>query len=123
MNGRGRKNERKRKSMRLPKQIKLGEYTYDLYVTDKIPRKYTKGIDTTQYTVEGAIGYIDEKIYLSSSLKNTILEVILWHEIVHGIIKQCDIDSDVLSETDITRIARTLVQVMKDNKDIIPVPR
>ena len=108
--------------MQIPKQIIVGSYVFDVVFKDKVI--LDENIDEYRDTipsgglleVDGLISEADELIELRRGLRGSRREVTVWHEIIHAIEYTKEIK---LSEEDVEKFAEAIVQVLRDNPQLV----
>lgn len=90
------------------KKIKIGAITYELEYVQNL--KNDKGTD-----LFGQILYDDQIIQISTGLKPDREFTVLWHEVVHGICDQFQLD---LTESQVATMAVVIVEILKNNPNL-----
>lgn len=92
--------------------IRIGAFDYTVAKVDKIfedqDRKYYGDID-----------YFETKIQILNEVTGYVEKQTLWHEILHGIFRNAGQRKACNNEPLIDCIAYGLVQVMRDNPDLV----
>lgn len=100
---------------KLPKAIKIDNITYDIKTS---PDLKSDGVD-----VLGCVSYSDGLIQLDENQSKDSMVITLVHEATHAILESRCIDirikSDNLLETIVDSVARGVVQLIKDNPELI----
>jgi len=102
--------------MKLPKEIKIGPYTYKVVKKKDIPPPF----DDSNTRRIGQITYSKELIEVVEDLSGTLKETNIWHEVMHGIDNLLQMG---LSEKNVDDLSNVIVQVLKDNPALVPKPR
>ena len=90
-------------------KIKIGCFDYKIKVTNK-------PIIVNKELCHGSIDYYDRIIEISSDLDIQSQEVVLWHEIVHGIFDYRHLKPGVIEDEDLVEeIALGLYSIAKNN--------
>lgn len=89
--------------------VKLGPHTYNIVEVDNL-----RGDDGTK--LDGQIEYHKLTIEIDSDTVSTYKRCVLWHELIHGMLDNAGIDSDMHDETTIDIIASGVMQVLQDNE-------
>jgi len=101
--------------MKLPKTVKIGGLNFAIKLADEPIVLEEQG----EKEHGGLIDYGTTTITLYKGFSDEYLELILLHEIIHGIWEHMTIDSSVdEEETVVSKLANGLHQVLKDNKDL-----
>jgi hypothetical protein len=97
----------------IPEKIKIGYLEYDINTTDKI-------LVLNARECSGLIHYEDVIIEINSIRSIQSQEQIFWHEILHGIINDRDIELGENEEKIIDNLAKGIYALMKDNPFPLP---
>jgi len=73
--------------MTVPKTVKIMGITYEICQVDKL-------MDHNQVKLNGNIDYSNSKISIDSELSDQIKIVTIWHEVIHGLLSQANIEHD-----------------------------
>lgn len=104
----------------LPKQIKVGPFTFE--VTND-PKRWEKA--TQNMEASGVCDTEEMVIYLDPAVKDhTKRSVVLWHEIMHAVWDATCHDMDLrdlekAEESFVAASAPVFVQVLRDNPDLV----
>ena len=90
------------------KSVKIGGIVYDVVETSGLFDESTK--------LNGHIEYQKTKIELESNMSAQCKKVILFHEILHGIMTQAGLEND---EKLVEILAYGLVGVLQDNPELV----
>lgn len=95
------------------KNVRIGIYTYEVIETDK-PILIENRLCSAQ------IDYEKLEILIDSASPEQKKKQSLWHEIVHGIVREWDIDLDNdTEEQKVERLSIGILQVLKDNPEVV----
>jgi hypothetical protein len=97
----------------IPDKIKIGSITYDITRTDK--PLILNGSECT-----GIIHYDEASIELKQNRNEQNIEQTLWHEIIHGIVRERGLDWGENNELYTDELAKGLHALMTDNKFLLP---
>ena len=95
--------------MSFPEAIKIGNYTYKLEFVPLI-------IQSDGGARLGEIDYPKEKITIVESLSTKYRNLVIMHEIVHGLAAYRNID---LEEMGVDALADAILQLIQDNPDLM----
>ena len=91
--------------MRIPDHVKVGGLIYDISFEDRL-------LDDENTKVYGIIDYNNLTIKLEKLYSQQKNEQSLWHEIVHAVCVEYNVE---MEDEDVDRIGCGLYQVIKDN--------
>ncbi len=94
-------------------QVKIGGIRYPVKIVDDLHDKHTE--------LYGWIKYDKHEIYISSDLGEQGRYQVLWHEVVHGILKNAGITDE--NEILVEAISHGIMQVLVDNPGIEQLPK
>jgi hypothetical protein len=94
----------------MTEKIKIGGIDYQLELVERL----TDGENVQK--LSGHVTYTIPKIRIDKELEPQVLFQTLCHEILHGISENFQID---IEEKDIDRFAQGIVQVIRDNLDVL----
>lgn len=98
--------------MNIPEYVKIGWRDYKI-VADKVMKATDKGED-----VHGEIEYCENEIHLNKEISGEHRNVVLLHEIIHGIFYMTGHERWRKDEELIDTISENLYQVIKDNPNM-----
>ena len=93
--------------MKIPKNVKIGGIPYEVKIVDCV-------CDMNKYT-SGRIIYDSQEIKVQKGMGKEFTEMVLLHEILHGIFEDKNIEND---EKLVDSIAKGLHQVITDNPEL-----
>ena len=93
-------------------QVKIGGTTYQVLDCEDLR-------DETYNRLDGRFTGGQTTIQLSAALSTQGRYAILWHEIVHGILIHAGMDEIVDEERLVSALGYGIVQVLRDNPDLI----
>ena len=92
--------------MHIPESVKIGGFVFKIVQNGEI-----------NHEEAGCIDFEKMEIRLNNNITGQFREIVLLHEIVHGIFDHCNIKCRDLEDS-VERISKALYQVIKDNEDI-----
>lgn len=99
----------------IPEKIKIGCYDYDVKVTDEIlivdNRQCGGMIDLKRQIIKISDEHIQAK---------QVQEQTWWHEVVHGMVYDRNLDLGDNNELYTEELAKALYSLMKDNNSLLP---
>lgn len=95
--------------MNIPSKVKVGGLVYDVSFEERL-------LDDENTKVYGIIDYNNLTIKLEKLYSQQKNEQSLWHEIVHAICVEYNVE---IEDEDVDRIGCGLYQVIKDNPDLV----
>jgi hypothetical protein len=99
--------------MKIPNKVRIGIYNYKV-------KEQAIIIDDCHQELGGQIDYENLIIKLKTGLNDQHKTQTLWHELMHGIVREYNISFEEDSEEDIIdTLATGIVQLLKDNKELI----
>lgn len=101
--------------MEIPEKVKIGLYEYRVEETDEV-------LLVDHKECKGRIEYDNLTIKIKKELQDQLKLQTLWHEIIHGIIKEFGINLDSehwTEESKVDWIATGVLSVLKDNPELI----
>jgi hypothetical protein len=101
------------KYMKLLNKVRIGIYDYKI-------KEQAIIINDCHRELGGQIDYENLIIKLKTGLNDQHKKQTLWHELMHGIVREYNIDFENDEEEDIIdTLGTAIVQVLKDNKGLI----
>lgn len=102
--------------MKLPKSVRIGGVEFDVIVEPRL--------NDGERMLAGQIRHMDCQILVNEESSHEYQCLSLWHEIMHGIEAQAQLDLGEKQEQIIEAFARGVYQVLQDNGrrlfDIVP---
>lgn len=90
--------------LNIPEKIKICGITYGVKPVDCV--------DKLDHNVDGTVLYAEQEILIKKGMGSDYTGLVFLHEIMHGIFNVCSLEQD---ENTVSRLARVLYQVLKDN--------
>jgi hypothetical protein len=90
----------------LPKTIRIGGFDYDIVITDGLRSERDERLS-------GQIACEDLEVRVSADISDRFRPLVLWHEIIHGILQHAGISDH--NEQQIEALAYGIMQVLRDN--------
>ncbi|MFH1739350.1 MAG: hypothetical protein ABIH23_10120 [bacterium] len=103
--------------MKIPKKLKIGGRIFRVSLDDSIA-----DTDRNAQCLDGRIIYSEGKITLNSSVPRDRQEECFFHEIIHGAMDVCDLNTRLnrydpnLAEDTVTALSSILYQIFRDNR-------
>lgn len=94
--------------MKVPEKVRIAGVEY------AVCREWK--LNDGQHVLAGQIHYDKAKISLSEDLQGDAVLLTLWHEIMHGIVRNAQLDLED-EEAVVEAMARGIFQVLADNED------
>lgn len=92
--------------MKIPDKVKIGPIVYDVVI-----EKFNHN-SLTEDKLWGHIEHDECKIYVNGNVESQTLDVILFHEVLHGFERTYGLN---LKENDVIRISHAIVDFLKEN--------
>ena len=96
--------------MNLPKSVKIGGIVYDIVEVERL-------LDADNHDkLDGQIKYNKSEISIEKNMSDQIKISTLWHEVIHGILMQADVE---VEEKLITILGFAICGFVQDNKELL----
>lgn len=90
----------------LPKTIRIGGFDYDVVEKERLRNEQ-------DVRLSGQIACEDLEIRVDSDISDRFRPLVLWHEVIHGILQHAGISDH--NEQQIEALAYGIMQVLRDN--------